>query len=107
MTCWNILFTSAVQWRAIVGSTTTEEKFSLLSLPLKEAKPLAFETILDEVKQLHQASNRIEALANDHPHVSGDLVVIAGNVRNVATVLAVLVATKPRAAIGKGHSESV
>ena len=55
---------------------------------------MAFEAILDEVDQLHSVSTRLEGLAEDHPPVLTDLLTIAGNVRNVATVLAVLVATK-------------
>jgi hypothetical protein len=55
---------------------------------------LAFEAILDEVDELHSVSTRLEGLAEEHPRVLTELLSIAGNVRNVATVLAVLVATK-------------
>jgi len=55
---------------------------------------MAFEEILDEVDQLHNVSTRLEGLADQHPPVSDGLRTIAGNVRNTATVLAVLVATK-------------
>jgi hypothetical protein len=55
---------------------------------------MAFEAILDEVQQLHNVSTRLEGLAGQHPHVSEALITIAGNVRNTATVLAVLVATR-------------
>jgi hypothetical protein len=55
---------------------------------------MAFEAILDEVDQLHNVSTRLEGLADHHPPVTEALMTIAGNVRNVATVLAVLVATK-------------
>jgi hypothetical protein len=55
---------------------------------------MAFEAILDEVDQLHNVSTRLEGLAGQHPPVSQALVTIAGNVRNTATILAVLVATR-------------
>ena len=58
---------------------------------------MAFEAILNEVDQLNLAGDRIEGLASDHPPVSEALISIAGNVRSAATVLAVLVETKPRA----------
>jgi len=55
---------------------------------------MLFQAILDEVDQLHSVSTRLEGLAEHHPPVSEALVIIAGNVRNTATILAVLVATK-------------
>ena len=55
---------------------------------------MAFEAILDEVDQLHSVGTRLEGLADLHPPVSEALITIAENVRNTATVLAVLVATK-------------
>lgn len=55
---------------------------------------MAFEAILDEVDQLHNVSARLEGLAENHPPVLEALLTIAGNVRGVATVLAVLVATR-------------
>ena len=55
---------------------------------------MAFEAILDEVDQLQNVSIRLEGLADQHPRVSEALITIAGSVRNTATVLAVLVATK-------------
>ena len=55
---------------------------------------MPFEAILNEVDQLHNVSTRLEGLAEQHPLVSKALVTIAGNVRNTATILAVLVATK-------------
>ncbi len=53
---------------------------------------MPFEALLTEVENLHSVSNRLEGLAESHPHVSE--ATIAGSVRNVATVLAVLVATR-------------
>ena len=55
---------------------------------------MPFQAILDEVDQLQSVSTRLEGLAEHHPPVSEALVIIAGNVRNTATILAVLVATK-------------
>jgi len=55
---------------------------------------LPLEAILNEVEQLHGVSDRLEGLAEQHPPVSEALITIAGNVRNTATVLAILVATK-------------
>jgi hypothetical protein len=55
---------------------------------------MPLEAILHEVEQLHGVSDRLEGLAETHPTVSEALITIAGNVRNTATVLAVLVATK-------------
>jgi hypothetical protein len=65
---------------------------------------MAFEAILNEVKQLHDVRARLEGLAEEHPPVSEALVMIAGNVRSTATVLAVLVATKLHR--GNGHTLS-
>jgi len=55
---------------------------------------MLFEAILHEVEQLHKVSLRLEGLAEDHPPVSDALITIAGSVRNTATILAVVVATK-------------
>src|ERR1035438_7564257 len=52
---------------------------------------MAFKAILDEVDQLHDVGERLEELAEQHRPVSEALVNIAGNVRNIATVLAVRV----------------
>jgi hypothetical protein len=50
--------------------------------------------ILQEVKQLYSVSDRLDLLAEEHPIVSDALVTISGSVRNTATLLEVLVATK-------------
>jgi hypothetical protein len=55
---------------------------------------MAFEAILREVDQLHNVSTRLEGLAEQHAPMSEALMTIAGNVRNTATVLAVLVVAK-------------
>lgn len=73
---------------------------SILS-PTERGKIMAYQSLLDEVDQLHNVSTRLEGLAHDHPSVIEALLAIAGNVRNVATVLAVLIATKLQG--GDGH----
>lgn len=55
---------------------------------------MAHQPILDEVEQLHGVSGRLEILADQHPGATEELLTIAGNVRGVATLLALLVATK-------------
>ena len=50
--------------------------------------------ILCEVKQLYNVSDRLDSLADQHPVVSAALLTISGSVRNTATLLEVLVATK-------------
>ncbi|MFZ0417513.1 MAG: hypothetical protein WAM04_05380 [Candidatus Sulfotelmatobacter sp.] len=50
--------------------------------------------ILHEVQQLFNVSDRLDSLAEQHPLVSEALVAISGSVRNTATLLEVLVATK-------------
>jgi hypothetical protein len=55
---------------------------------------MPFQAILREVDQLHDVSTRLESLAELHPPVSEPLITIAGSIRNAATLLEVLVATK-------------
>ena len=50
--------------------------------------------ILHEVQQLYNASDRLDSLAGQHPLVSEALIGISGSVRNTATLLEVLIATK-------------
>lgn len=50
--------------------------------------------ILHEVQQLYSVSDRLDALADIHPFVSEALITISSSVRNTATLLEVLVATK-------------
>jgi len=50
--------------------------------------------ILHEARQLHGVSDRLDSLADQHPKVSEVLIGISGSVRNTATLLEVLVATK-------------
>jgi hypothetical protein len=55
---------------------------------------MLFEAILHEVEQLNSVSTRLEGLGDQHPPFSESLMTIAGNVRNIATILAVVVAAK-------------
>jgi hypothetical protein len=55
---------------------------------------MPFAAILREVDQLHSVSTRLEGRAEQHAPMSEALLTIAGNVRNTATVLAVLVVAK-------------
>jgi len=50
--------------------------------------------ILHEIRQLYNVSDRLDSLAEQHPLVSDALITISGSVRNTATLLEVLVATK-------------
>jgi hypothetical protein len=62
--------------------------------------------ILNEAQQLHKVSARLDSLAEKHPTVSEALITISGSVRNTATLLEVLVATKMRASLGLGPTEA-
>jgi hypothetical protein len=57
---------------------------------------MAYQAILDEVEHLNGVSGRLEALSDTHPRATEEILTIAGNVRSIATLLAVLVATKLR-----------
>ena len=50
--------------------------------------------ILHEAQQLYNVSDRLDLLAEQHPLVTEALITISGSVRNTATLLEVLVATK-------------
>jgi hypothetical protein len=50
--------------------------------------------ILREAQQLYNVSDRLDLLAEEHPGVSEALITISGTLRNTATLLEVLVATK-------------
>ena len=49
---------------------------------------------LHEVQQLYSISERLDILAEKHPLLSKALLGISGSVRNTATLLEVLIATK-------------
>jgi len=50
--------------------------------------------ILQEIQRLYGVSDSLESLAEQHPAISEVLLVISGSIRNSATLLEVLVATK-------------
>ena len=50
--------------------------------------------ILREARQLHNVSERLDSLAEQHPLISEGLITISGHVRHTAVLLEVLVATK-------------
>jgi hypothetical protein len=50
--------------------------------------------ILQEVRHLYSVSDRLDSLAGEHPMLAEALLIISGSVRNTATLLEVLVATK-------------
>jgi hypothetical protein len=51
-------------------------------------------SILHEVQQLYNVSDRLDSLAGQHPLVSEALIGISGSVRNTATLLELVVAMK-------------
>jgi hypothetical protein len=55
---------------------------------------MPFAAILREVDQLHSVSTRLEELADQHAPMCETLMTVAANVRNTATVLALLVASR-------------
>lgn len=69
-------------------------KSFLLDHPAGELCTHAFLKRSREVDQLHNVSMRLEALAEHHPSVSAALITIAETVRNAATPLEMLVATR-------------
>jgi hypothetical protein len=56
--------------------------------------PMPSISILHEVQQLYKVSDRLDSLAGEQPLLSEALITISGNIRNTATLLEVLVATK-------------
>jgi hypothetical protein len=50
--------------------------------------------ILHEAQKLHKVSERLDALAEEHPAVCDALTTIAGNVRQTASLLEVLVVAR-------------
>jgi hypothetical protein len=56
--------------------------------------------ILHEAQQLHDVSDRLDELAGQHSLFSEALIGISGSVRNTATLLEVLVATKMAPLLG-------
>jgi hypothetical protein len=50
--------------------------------------------ILQEARTLHDVSDRLDALAGEHPVASDALITISGNVRHTAALLEVVVLMK-------------
>jgi len=61
------------------------------------AMAAAFEDLLLEIDQLRRVSGRIETLADKHPGMADGLVIVAGNIRNIATVLDVFTLIRSKA----------
>lgn len=55
---------------------------------------MAIEAILCEIDLLHGVGARLVQLADDHLPLSKGLIGVAASIRNAATLLAVLIATK-------------
>jgi hypothetical protein len=53
----------------------------------RHAMAMAFEDLLLEIDRLRNVSEHIETLADKHPDMEDGLVSVAGNIRNIATVL--------------------
>ncbi len=82
-----------------IGETATMQMVGSEVLPYYRslpdiATPIGFEAILNEVDQLKSVSARLDELAEQHPPVTEALMTIAGNVRNTAALLGVLVAVR-------------
>jgi hypothetical protein len=65
-----------------------------------------FNAILHEVQQLYDLSDRLDTLAELNPLVSEALITISGSLRNTATLLEVLVATKIVALSGLDRADA-
>ena len=57
----------------------------------------AFEDLLVEIDRLRDVSTHIEALADNHPSMEAGLASVAGNIRNIATVLDVFTLIRSKA----------
>jgi hypothetical protein len=64
------------------------------------------DAILHEAQQLHNVSDRLDSLADEHPVISEALITISGNVRHTATLLEVLVVTKMEPPSGPGPANA-
>jgi len=61
------------------------------------AMAAAFEDLLVEIDRLRSVSERIESLVDKHPGMEDGLVSVAGNIRNIATVLDVFTLIRSKA----------
>ena len=82
----------------VIGEALASRLVTLQVLPHRGFLPknvsMGFDAILTEVDQLQGVSTRLDGLAEQHPSVTEALMTIAGSVRNVASVLGVLVAIR-------------
>jgi hypothetical protein len=62
--------------------------------------------IVHEVQQLYTVSDHLDSLAGQHPLVSEALIGISASVRNTATLLEVLIATKITPLFGLDPAEA-
>jgi hypothetical protein len=82
-----------------IGETMTSRLVTSEVLPPLRSIPnigvrTGFEVILNEVDQLSGVSARLEGMADQNPLFTEALMSVAGNIRNTANVLAVLVAVR-------------
>lgn len=68
-----------------------QDVFPHFRLTTESPTPMPFETILQEVQQLHKISERLASLADQHPLVEEALMTVSGNIRDTATLLDVYV----------------
>jgi hypothetical protein len=80
--------------RAPAGTAPAATRVSAADGP---AMAVAFEDLLLEIDRLRSVSERIETLANNHPGMEEGLVSVAGNIRNIATVLDVFTLIRSKA----------
>jgi hypothetical protein len=73
---------------------TSEEVLPPSRSILENGVRTGFEVIMNEVEQLNGVSTRLEGVADEHPPFTEALLTVAGNIRNTATVLGVLVAIR-------------
>ncbi len=62
--------------------------------------------ILYEIQTLYDVSDRLDSLSEQHPLVAEALITISGSVRNTATLLEVLVATKMQRLYGLQRADA-
>jgi hypothetical protein len=83
---------------ALLGAALTlrlvQDAAPQLEVTTKSGTPIPLRTILQEVAQLNNVSERLESLADQYPSVEDGLMTISGNIRNTAAVLEVLVLVK-------------
>jgi hypothetical protein len=84
----------------LLGPLTTKHLvqtvFPSLDAASKPGVSTPFENMLQEASQLRSVSERLAALADEHPDVEDGLAGISGNIRDIATILDVFAAIKRR-----------